>query len=167
VLGSSSNALSVKWRSQRPTLTHPGRSRDLPRSLHLPIDVTEGNRTENFNEIGVRLWTDVGASGRSAGANARSERTVKMRRLMISATTLRRTRPAIDQSCRPEPKSNTVADSYNRAMVLSTHVTRRTCLTAGASLLGVAVTRGQTPGPPASSRTRLILLGTAEVRRRK
>ena len=46
-------------------------------------------------------------------------------------------------------------------MVWPTHVTRRTFLTAGASLVGIAVTRGQTPGPPASSRTRLILLGTA------
>jgi ribonuclease BN (tRNA processing enzyme) len=59
-----------------------------------------------------------------------------------------------------EPKS-TVAGSYNGAMVLPTQVTRRTFLTAGASVLGTAVTRGQTPGPPASSRTRLILLGTA------
>ena len=30
----------------------------LPRSRHLPLASTDGNQTENFNEIGVPLWTD-------------------------------------------------------------------------------------------------------------
>jgi hypothetical protein len=29
----------------------------LPRSLHLPVAVTEGRLTENLNEIGARFWT--------------------------------------------------------------------------------------------------------------
>ena len=29
-----------------------------PRSLHRPLASTDGNLTENLNEIGVRLWTD-------------------------------------------------------------------------------------------------------------
>jgi hypothetical protein len=29
----------------------------LPRSLHLPVGVTEGSLIENLNKIGVRLWT--------------------------------------------------------------------------------------------------------------
>jgi hypothetical protein len=31
--------------------------RILPRSLHLPVAVTAGGATENFNKIAVRLWT--------------------------------------------------------------------------------------------------------------
>ena len=30
----------------------------VPRSLHLPVAVTEGSPIENLNEIGVRFWTD-------------------------------------------------------------------------------------------------------------
>jgi hypothetical protein len=30
----------------------------LPRSRHLPRASSDGNRIENFNEIGVRLWTN-------------------------------------------------------------------------------------------------------------
>ena len=44
-----------------------GKSRPiLPRSRHLPVAVTDGSLTQNFNEIAVRLWTD------SSGAPALS-----------------------------------------------------------------------------------------------
>jgi len=33
-----------------------------PRSLHLPVAVTDGSATQNFNENGVRLWTDCSTS---------------------------------------------------------------------------------------------------------
>jgi hypothetical protein len=40
--------------------TSQKRSRNpyLPRSLHLPVASTEGSVTQNFNKIGVRLWTN-------------------------------------------------------------------------------------------------------------
>ena len=50
---------------QTPSRDHgrlplPGRAGGpiLPRSLHLPLAVTEGSLIENVNKTGVRLWTD-------------------------------------------------------------------------------------------------------------
>jgi hypothetical protein len=38
-------------------LVRSGNLSILPRSLHLPVAVVDGNLIKNFSEIGVRLWT--------------------------------------------------------------------------------------------------------------
>ena len=47
------------WRGELLTaeLSEPLRP-ILPRSRHLPVAITDGSLTENFNKNGVRLWTD-------------------------------------------------------------------------------------------------------------
>jgi hypothetical protein len=42
---------AVRWPALHPLCI-------LPRSLHLPVAVTEGSLTRNPNRIGARLWTD-------------------------------------------------------------------------------------------------------------
>jgi hypothetical protein len=51
----------------------------LPRSLHLPVAVTDGTVRENINEIGVRLWTDCcGQMGQKLRLSSTCDRPVSV-----------------------------------------------------------------------------------------
>jgi hypothetical protein len=50
----------------------------LPRSLHLPVGVTDGSATENLNEIGVRLWTYWLGRAESSGSELPGRRRIAL-----------------------------------------------------------------------------------------